>query len=178
MTADSTPWSQAVRLPGAGDRAVTRRLVADEDARARIARTLGLDALHRLQAEVTVAPWFDGAEVGARWSAEVEQTCGVTLEPFRTALHGEFAVKVVPAGSRHAPRQATEVVAVDPDAEDPPDVLEGDVVDLAAYVVEHLALEIDPFPRKPGAVFTPPEPEEPPSPFAVLKGLTASSKEE
>jgi len=57
-------------------------------------------------------------------------------------------------------------------------VLEGDVVDLAAYVVEHLALEIDPFPRKPGAVFTPPEPEEPPSPFAVLKGLTANSKEE
>ena len=41
-------------------------------------------------------------------------------------------------------------------------MLEGDAIDLAAYVVEHLALEIDPFPRKPGVEFdyTPdPEPD-------------------
>jgi uncharacterized metal-binding protein YceD (DUF177 family) len=57
------------------------------------------------------------------------------------------------------------------DADDPPDVLEGDALDLGAYVVEHLTLEIDPFPRKPGAAFVPPEPEPEASPFAVLKGL-------
>ena len=177
MTAESTPWSEPLRLPSPGGRPLTRRLVADEAARSRIARALGLDRLHEPKAEATLTPWLDGAELKARWSAKVEQTCGVTLEPFRTPLQGEVAVKILPAGSRHAPRQAAEV-AVDPEAADPPDVLEGAVVDLAAYVVEHLALEIDPFPRKPGAVFTPPEPEEPPSPFAVLKGLTANSKEE
>ena len=50
-------------------------------------------------------------------------------------------------------------------------MLEGDAIDVAAYVVEHLALEIDPFPRKPGAAFdySPPDKEE--SPFAVLKNL-------
>jgi uncharacterized metal-binding protein YceD (DUF177 family) len=177
MTAESPLWSEPVRLPGAGGRPLTRRLAADEAARARIARALGLEALHALQAEVTLTPWLDGAELKGRWSAEVEQVCGVTLEPFRAPLQGGFAVRVVPAGSRHAPQEAGEV-AVDPEAEDPPDVLEGDTVDLAAYVVEHLALEIDPFPRKPGAVFTPPEAEEPPSPFAVLKGLTDNSREE
>jgi uncharacterized metal-binding protein YceD (DUF177 family) len=50
-------------------------------------------------------------------------------------------------------------------------VLESDEIDLAHIVTEHLALEIDPFPRKPGAEFsyTPDTPEE--SPFAVLKAL-------
>ena len=52
-----------------------------------------------------------------------------------------------------------------------PEPIEGDVIDLGGYLVEHLSLELDPFPRKPGAVFEqPPEPGEI-SPFAVLKGL-------
>lgn len=177
MNPDSPPWSHPVRLPEPGRAPVTRRLAADDEARARIARALDLVALHELTAETALSPWLDGAELKARWSAEIEQTCGVTLDPFRSRLEGEFDVKLLPAGSRHAPRDAEEI-AVDPEAEDPPDVLEGDTIDLAAYVVEHLALEIDPFPRKPGAVFTPPEAEEPPSPFAVLKGLGVNSKEE
>ncbi|WP_236627552.1 hypothetical protein [Caulobacter sp. B11] len=42
---------------------------------------------------------------------------------------------------------------------------------MSGYVIEHLALELDPFPRKPGAVFVaPPEPVEL-SPFAALKRL-------
>jgi hypothetical protein len=55
--------------------------------------------------------------------------------------------------------------------EDPPDVLGSDLIDIGHYVVEHLALEIDPFPRAPGAEVAPPEPEEPPSPFAALSRL-------
>ncbi len=62
-------------------------------------------------------------------------------------------------------------MALDPDGEDPADVLEGDQIDLAAYVVEHLALEIDPYPRKPDAVFEPPAAEPETSPFAVLLQL-------
>jgi hypothetical protein len=44
-------------------------------------------------------------------------------------------------------------------------------VDLAAYVVEHLALEIDPFPRSPGAEFEPPAALPESSPFDVLRAL-------
>ena len=47
----------------------------------------------------------------------------------------------------------------------------GDAVDVAAYVVEHLALEVDPFPRKPGAEFGYAAPEEGASPFDALKSL-------
>ena len=51
------------------------------------------------------------------------------------------------------------VIEIDIDAEDPPDVLESDQVDLGAYVIEHVSLDIDPYPRKPGAEFAPPEDE-------------------
>ena len=51
------------------------------------------------------------------------------------------------------------------------DAIDVDTVDLAAMVIEHLALEIDPFPRKPGAEFDFKPAEEETSPFAVLKKL-------
>ena len=75
--------------------------------------------------------------------------------------------RLVPRGSTIS----SDEVDYDPEAPDPPDVLHGEAIDVAGYVVEHLALEIDPFARKPGVEFeyTPPDEEE--SPFAVLKKL-------
>jgi uncharacterized metal-binding protein YceD (DUF177 family) len=152
------------------DNPYRRRLVADDAARGAIAKALGLVALERLEAELAVRGWFDGVAIEGRWSAGIVQICGVSLEPFPTALEGEFTLRAVPVGSPHAPAPDAEIV-VDPEADDPPDVLETGVVDLGGYVVEHLALEIDPFPRKPDAVFEPPEAPAEQSPFAVLRGL-------
>lgn len=168
-------WSEWIGLADLRSGPVTRLIAADRDARRALADDLGVDRLDRLEAEVSVAPWLDGAVIDARWSAVIEQTCGVTLEPFGTELAGAFSVRALPSSSPHAPKEPTREVAVDPEAEDPPDLLDEDRVDLAGYVVEHLALEIDPFPRRPGAVFEPPaEPpaeEQPPSPFAALRDL-------
>jgi hypothetical protein len=100
----------------------------------------------------------------------VTQVCGLGLDPFDTELGGDFQVRCAPLGSPLLAPPESEV-EIDLDADDPPDALEHDWIDVAAYVVEHLALEIDPFPRKPGAEFTPPPAETPPSPFAVLARL-------
>jgi uncharacterized metal-binding protein YceD (DUF177 family) len=151
---------------------VTQQLVADDAARGRIARALDLERLERLEAELEVSPWLDGARVSGTWSADVEQTCGITLEPLRSALSGRFELKALPAGSPSAP-QTGEEAALDLEADDPPDVLDDDRLDLGALVVEQLSLNIDPFPRKPGAVFEAPGGEGPPSPFAVLQGFKA-----
>ena len=167
-------WPETVRLAEAARHSrrepLRRHLVADEPVRRAIAKALDLERLDSLSADLKLCGWFDGVAIEGRFEARVVQICGVSLEPFESALVGEFSVHAVPPGSPHAPAPDAEVV-VDLDAEDPPDVLEGDAVDLGAYVVEHLALEIDPFPRKPGVEFTPPEPEPESSPFAVLKGL-------
>ena len=48
----------------------------------------------------------------------------------------------------------------------------GGVVDLGALATEFLILGLDPYPRKPGAVFEPPQDVKPdPGPFAALAGL-------
>lgn len=163
------PWRETLRLAEIGRGPVERHLEAPESLLAGIARAVGVDALRSLSADVTVKPWLDGAELRGALTAEIVQTCGVTLEPFDETVSGVFEVRVVPAGSPNAATPADEEIGLED--EDPPDELEGETIDLAAYVVEHLALEIDPFPRKPGAVFEAPESEPEASPFAVLKGL-------
>ena len=166
----SVLWPISIRLNEVGRTGLSMDLAADEAVRGRIAESLDLVALNAFTAVLAIKPWLDGAEIAGRWSADITQTCGVTLDPFDTALAGSFTVRVVPAGSLHAPTEDSEAI-VDPEADDPPDVLEDGVIDLGAYLVEHLTLEVDPFPRKPGAVFEPPPPDSPPSPFAVLRQL-------
>ena len=165
----SGDWNRTIRLNEIG-RGLTLTLAPDGATRASLARQLDLKGLPAFSAEVTLKPWLDGVEVTGRFKAVVEQVCGLSLEPFEQPLEGVIEVRAVPPGSTMGAPEGDEI-ELDPDAPDPPDVLDGDAIDVAAYVVEHLALEIDPFPRKPGASFDymPPETEE--SPFSVLKKL-------
>jgi uncharacterized metal-binding protein YceD (DUF177 family) len=167
----SRDWTSPLRLHELGHGAVSVRLEPDAAERARIANSLDLPSLPALSAKLTVKPWMDGAEITGRFDAVVEQICAVSLDNFEHPLSGEIEVRVVPAGSPQAAEPVGGEIDYDPDAPDPPDVLEGDAIDLAGYVVEHLALEIDPFARKPGVAFDYTPPAEPESPFAVLKKL-------
>lgn len=167
----SADWSKPIRLHELSRGVVTLQLEPDAAERARIAHDLGLESLPALRADVTIKPWLDGAELSGRFRATVEQLCSVTLEPFEQRLDGQIDVRVVPAGSSNAPGESGHEVELELDSPDPPDVLEDDAIDVAGYVIEHLALEIDPFPRKPGAEFDYKSPTQEESPFAVLKNL-------
>lgn len=135
-------------------------------------KTLGLVALPALKARITLRSWLDGAELSGRFQGQVEQVCGVSLDPFVQDITGEIDLRVVPQGSPNTPIEALAgEVELDPEAPDPPDVLDGDVIDLAHVLFEHLALAIDPFPRKPDAVFEYSAPTADLSPFSVLKQL-------
>jgi len=165
---DERPWPSLLKLAELARGPVTRRFAAGPEVRGAIARQLAVDGLEKLEAEVEAAPWLDGARLRGRLDAVVRQTCGITLEPMESELEASFELKLLPAGSPNAPAQPEEAV-LDPEAEDPPELIEDETIDLGAVVVEQLALEIDPFPRKPGATFDAGPEAEPPSPFAVLK---------
>jgi uncharacterized metal-binding protein YceD (DUF177 family) len=167
----SQPWSKPVLLHELGRGAMTLILEPDAAERAKIAKDLGLESLPSLKARLTLKPWMDGVEITGHFDAVVEQICAVSLDAFEQPLSGEIELRAVPHGSPQAPDAAGGEVDYDPEAPDPPDVLHGEAIDVAGYVVEHLALEIDPFARKPGVEFeyTPPDEEE--SPFAVLRKL-------
>lgn len=171
MIGDS-PWKAPLRFVELARGPVRRSLEADAAARKAIARHLDVEAVNALTSELTVRPWLDGAEIEGRFRAEVTQLCSVSAETFDETVAADFLVRVVPVGSPNAPQtEEGEEIDLDPDADDPPDLVEGEVIDLGGYVVEHLSLELDPFPRKPGATFQQPESTEPASPFAVLRSL-------
>jgi uncharacterized metal-binding protein YceD (DUF177 family) len=159
-----------VRLADLQERGEEIQVRPDADALVKIADRLGLVALPAFQATAKATPWFDGARLQAHWTATAVQTCGVSLEDFPTDLSGAFSIQILPAGSPNAPPEDHEV-ELDPDAPDPPDLTDNGEIDVGAYLIEHLGLALDPFPKKPGVVFEPPEPPTLISPFAALKDL-------
>lgn len=165
MSAPELPYSEPVRLHqiGAG---VKRTLEPDAAARARIAEALDLASLDAFTAEMDLTPSAGGWRLKGRVRATLAQTCGITLEPLPLEVDAPFTVDLAEAVPD--PDSGEIVITLDDES---PDVVENGQVDLGQYAVEQLALQLDPFPRKPGAEFVqPPEPEEI-SPFAVLKQL-------
>ncbi len=178
MAGEST-WVSKIRFSEVSRGAVKRRLEADEAQRAGVARLLGLVSIESLTADVAVRPWMDGAEIEARFEADITQTCSVTAEDFEETAEGEFIMRVLPPGSPNAPQdEGVDEIELDLEGDDPPDVLEGEDIDLAGYVVEHLSLALDPFPRKPGAEFIAPKEDGDLSPFAVLRMLKKTDEPE
>lgn len=82
----------------------------------------------------------------------------------------------VPEGSRLARIAANDSgeMVLDPDGPDIPDVFTGDTIDAGGVVAEHVAMAIDPYPRKQGASFgerieSTDKDDARPNPFAALK---------
>ena len=167
------PWPSAVPVARVSRGAVDLRFEPDAAALKDIAKTLGLVSLDSLTAEIFLRPWMDGAEVSGLIRARVTQVCSVSADEFEEPIESRFSVHVLPADSEYAPQDEDSggELGMDPEGDDPPDVLEGQSIDVSGYVIEHLALELDPFPRKPGAVFEPPPEPVDLSPFAALKAL-------
>lgn len=133
------------------------KIEADAAQRAALAALADVVSVEAMTAEVLVTPWSDeGFAVTGKVTAKLTQTCVVTLEPIATSVEEEIDVKLVPpeamAKYEIAPDENGEI-DLDASALDQPDPLEGGVIDVGGIVIEHLMLGIDPYPRKPGAVF-------------------------
>ena len=144
---------------------------ASEAERAAIAEALDLVSLDSLTAELTVRPWRkEGVRVVGTVRADLAQACVVTLEPVPSHVEEDFDVRLHPDAV-----ESSSDVEIDVEAADPPEPLEGDLVDVGAIALEHFVLGIEPYPRAPGAVFETEtdavEQTEEPSPFAALAAL-------
>lgn len=145
-------------------------LLADAQARAAVARLAGLRDLPRLTASFDVAPHGRGGlAVTGRVSATVGQTCVVTLEPVEKEVDEAIDLVFAPAESLPAVEHGEEVEVPHEDA---PEAIIGRHIDLAAIATEFLILGIDPYPRKPDAVFDAPTVRDDSAhPFAALAAL-------
>ena len=127
-----------------------------------------------LTVTASVTPGEKGAvTVDGRVVADIVQTCVVSLVPVPQHIDEPFTVRFVREAPA-PPKPGAEIVfeASEPD---PPEVLEGPTVDVAALGEEYFVLAIDPYPRAPGATL-PAEASDgdadgPESPFAALAAL-------
>jgi uncharacterized metal-binding protein YceD (DUF177 family) len=162
------PWSVPVAIEDVPDTGRRIELAADPATREALARLARVAGLPRLSAGFDVSRHGrDGLRVVGSVSATVDQACVVTLEPIQSEVEEAVDLLFTPPQVR---LEGEDPLAVD--AAEPPEPLQGGVVDLGAVATEFLLLGIDPYPRKPNAVFDAPAASDATeSPFAALAAL-------
>jgi uncharacterized metal-binding protein YceD (DUF177 family) len=105
----------------------------------------------RLEADFMLTRRGQGVRVVGAVSATVEQTCVVTLEQMENEITEPVDLVFAPAPDEGHPEPAHGERESEPS-----EPLQGGRVDLGALATEFLLLGIDPYPRKPGATFSPP----------------------
>jgi hypothetical protein len=169
----ASPWQVPVAVDDIAPTGQHFDLVADAGTRSAVARIAGLRDLPRLEAKFDVTRHgSDGLQVSGRVSATVGQNCVVTLEPLDNDLEEEVNLLFLPRAAPVVDDAETQTKPRDVKWDDP-EPLVGGVVDLGALATEFLMLGLDPYPRKPGAVFEAPQDHRPEDgPFAALAKLS------
>jgi len=169
------PWSFPVlvtQLPEAGLHQV---LEATPAQRALLATVAGVNAVLQASATFDVHPEAGGiVNVTGTVRARVEQTCVVSLDPVENNIEEAIAAVFAPPSQiAVSPKSVQKEQGEDAEIPNPPEPIVHGAIDLGQLAAEFLVLGIDPYPRKPGVAFAPPEtPEDPDEhPFAALKAL-------
>ena len=166
----AAPWQVPVAVDDIAETGAHFGLVADAQVRAAVVRVAGLRDLPRLEANFEVARHgAGGLRVAGRVSATVGQVCVVTLEPLVNEVEESVDLLLMPQST--AAREDGENGTHGESAEETEPLIGGQV-DLGALAIEFLILGLDPYPRKPGAVFQPPPEAKPDTgPFVALGSL-------
>lgn len=174
------PWRAppviVAQIPEAG---LHRDIEADAAARAGLAAIADLPDVVSARASFDVTLKRDGkVHVEGRVRARIGQICVVTLDPIETEI--DEPIDQIFAPPEQVPQLSDTVDddgESDADVPDPPEPIVNGQIDLARLATDALFLAIDPYPRKPGAVFAQaveaPQPDE--HPFAALKVLKPTS---
>jgi hypothetical protein len=174
------PWRVPIAVEKIPDTGMHRDLAADQATRVAIADVGGLREVLSAQASFDVTPISGGRfHVVGHVRARIGQSCVVTLEDIESDIDEAIDLIFVP------PDQIPEMAALVDEAEasegdtpDPPEPIESGIIDLGRVASDALYLAVDPYPRKPDAVFEPlveaPDPED--HPFAALKALQVAPK--
>jgi len=122
-------------------------LVADEAERSATAERLGLQALDRLEAHVTLSKTGDIVRAQGRLCASLDQSCVVTSEPVPAHIDEAFELMFTPEPNAAAADEEIELGESDCDVV----FYDGAVIDLGTAIADTLALSLDPYPRSAGA---------------------------
>jgi hypothetical protein len=176
------PWRAPVIVAQIPDTGLHRELEASAAERQAMAEVAGLREILSVHAAFDVVPKSGGRfEVTGHVRARIGQTCVVTLDPIENEIEEEVDLVFAPEAEA---RRLADLIEEGQDDEEPPEVVDppeaiiNGIIDLGRLATDALFLAIDPYPRKPGAVFEAeiiaPDPED--HPFAALKALQDKKK--
>lgn len=174
------PWRVPVAVEQIPDTGVHRDIAADQAALTAMAEVAGVREILSASASLDVTPQSGGRyHVAGRVRARIGQTCVVTLDPIENDI--DEPVDLTFAPPEQIPQLSDlvdEAAESDTEIPDPPEPIENGVIDLGRLATDALFLAIDPYPRKPDAVFEPPVvPDDPEDhPFAALGALKVDAK--
>jgi hypothetical protein len=101
----------------------------------------------------------------------------VSLEPLANEIEEDVDLLFMPRSAAELAAAETETDRADAKSDKPEPLIDG-IVDLGAIATEFLILGLDPYPRKPGVVFEPPQDLKPDGgPFAALAGWSKDRNE-
>jgi hypothetical protein len=123
------------------------RVTATAEECAVLAKDFKLPAIRSLLGDYKLSGSAKGVHVEGRVTAEITQTCVVTLDPFDSTIEEEVEVDFAES-SGMPPEPPTEMHEYEP----PDEIVKGHI-DLGAITAEFLVLGLDPYPRKPGVDF-------------------------
>lgn len=176
----ANPWSVPVTVVQIPDTGLHRDIEADRAAREAMAEVAGLREILSARASLDVTLERGGrVHVTGHVRARIGQTCVVTLDPIENEIDEPIDLIFAP------PEQIPDLSdLVDEAAEsetgipDPPEPIINGVIDLGRLATDALFLAVDPYPRRPDAVFDPPVETADPMdhPFAALKALRLDAK--
>jgi uncharacterized metal-binding protein YceD (DUF177 family) len=180
MTGKADPWSVPVLVAQLPDTGLHREIEANRAIRDAMADVAGLREVLSASASFDLTPKNGGrVHVAGHVRARVGQTCVVSLDPIENDI--DEAIDLIFAPPEQIPELSDlvdEAAESDVEIPDPPEPIVNGVIDLGRLATDALFLAIDPYPRKPGAVFEPlveaADPED--HPFAALKALRPDVK--
>jgi hypothetical protein len=180
MTDKTDPWSVPVAVAQIPDTGLHRDIEAGPVARAAMAEVGDFREVLSASASLDVTPRGGGRfQVEGRVRARIGQICVVTLDPIENDI--DEAIDLIFAPPEQIPELSDLIDDAAESSEaipDPPEPIENGFIDLGRLATDALFLGVDPYPRRPDAVFDRPvvaaDPED--HPFAALKALKLDAK--
>jgi hypothetical protein len=170
------PWRVPVVVAQIPDTGLHRDLEASQASRAAMADVAGLREILSANASFDLKLRSGGrVHVTGDVHARIGQTCVVTLDPIENEI--DERVDLMFAPEEQIPTLAVLVdeaaQSEDEEVPDPPEPIVNGVIDLGRLATDVLFLAIDPYPRRPDAVFEAPLQAVDPAdhPFAALTAL-------
>ena len=175
VTDVSNPWSAPVAVVQIPETGLQRDIEANPTERAAVAELGGLLGVSEAKASLVLTPVGSGQVhvVGRVWG-RVGQSCVVTLDPIESDFDEPIDLMFAPPSQiRELAESVDEDIESDKETPDPPEPIEHGLIDLGKLATDALFLGLNPYPRKPDAVFAvpeiPPDPDD--HPFAALQAL-------